>query len=345
MSKLVSIITPTYNHEKYIGECIESVLNQTYKNWEMIIVDDCSSDKTVEIIKKYAAQDSRIKLIQHNENYGPFRLKDTCNEGLNISKGEYIAVLEGDDYWTSDKLEEQVKFLENNPDMILNWGNCIVVNNQGKTISYLKVDPQNQEILNNPVGSILHRFIELEGPIYAQSLIIRREALERIGGFQGGKNIPSWDGPTTTALALEGKFSCIDKNFGYWRRHNDSVAYNYSKDMKSMRSYSEFYIEFLEKNKDKLEILGFHYSTNEIIKKQNEKIKMLEKRSNCYNGYFLLSINDFENAKKCFCRVLKQKDISIKYKGISVLGLLSSYLKIDLISLIRLKIPKMGKIK
>jgi len=79
MSKLVSIITPTYNHERYIGECIESVLKQTYKNWEMLIVDDGSSDKTVEIVEKYAAQDSRIKLILHDENYGPYRLKDTMD--------------------------------------------------------------------------------------------------------------------------------------------------------------------------------------------------------------------------------------------------------------------------
>ncbi len=345
MSKLVSIITPTYNHERYIGECIESVLKQTYKNWEMLIVDDASSDKTVEIVKKYATQDSRIKLIQHNENYGPFRLKDTYNEALKTSKGEYIAILEGDDYWPEYKLEEQVKFFaQNNKDIILNWGNCTVVNNQGKIIFYYKVNLEDNKILNTPVGSVIPVFANLEYPMSSQSLIIKHWALEKIGGFQGNKELPLVDRPTATKLALEGKFSCIDKNLGFWRRHNNSVAYNYGKDVKVIKAYQKYFINFLESNKAQIEKLGFHYNINEIIKQQDEIITRTEKRHDYYNGAFLLSIGNFKEARKCFYKGLEQKNHSIKflikYKGASVLGILCSYIKIDLISKVRLAIAK-----
>ena len=89
----VSIITPTYNHEKYIEDCIKSVLKQTYEDWEMIIIDDASTDNTVKIAEKYEKEDSRIKLIAHEENYGPYRLYETYNEAFNKSKGQFIAIL------------------------------------------------------------------------------------------------------------------------------------------------------------------------------------------------------------------------------------------------------------
>ena len=348
MSKLVSIITPTYNHEEYIGECIESVLNQTYKNWKMLIVDDASSDKTVEIVKKYANEDSRIKLIIHDKNYGPFRLKDTYNEALKTSKGEYIAILEGDDYWPEYKLEEQVNFFAlNDKDIILNWGNCTVVNNQGKIISYYKVNLEDNKILNTPVGSAVSVFANLENPMSAQSLMVKRWALEKIGGFQGDKHLPLVDWPTGTVLALEGKFSCIDKNLGFWRRHNNSVAYNYGKDIKSIKAYQKYFINFLKLNKDKLEKLGFYYNINEIIKRQDDIIKKTQERQDYYNGAFLLSIDNFKEARKCFYKTLKRKNYTIKflikYKGASVLGILCSYIKIDLISKVRLAIAKMRR--
>ena len=107
-SPLVSIITPTYNHEKYIGECIRSVQSQTYSNWEMLIVDDGSTDNTFSIASELAAGDSRIH-VYTQKNIGIFRLCETYNFALSESKGKYIAVLEGDDVWLPEKLSVQVK--------------------------------------------------------------------------------------------------------------------------------------------------------------------------------------------------------------------------------------------
>ncbi len=86
---LVSIITPTYNHEKFIGTCIESVLKQTYQNWEMIIIDDGSTDKTGFIVAKY--NDNRIRYVKQ-ENVGIWKLKGTYNKALNMSSGNLIAL-------------------------------------------------------------------------------------------------------------------------------------------------------------------------------------------------------------------------------------------------------------
>jgi teichuronic acid biosynthesis glycosyltransferase TuaG len=111
MKEIVSIITPLYNSEEFIRDAIGSVLLQTYTNWEMIIVDDCSTDDSVELIKHYVEQDSRIKLIQLSENSGAAVAR---NKAIEMAQGRYIAFLDSDDLWLSDKLEKQVAFMQSN---------------------------------------------------------------------------------------------------------------------------------------------------------------------------------------------------------------------------------------
>lgn len=108
---LVSIITPNYNCEKYIVETIESVIHQTYKNWEMIIVDDCSTDKSYSIALEYSQKDSRIKVINNYKNIGTSLSR---NRAIEIAKGEYIAFLDSDDVWLEKKLEIQVNYMKQN---------------------------------------------------------------------------------------------------------------------------------------------------------------------------------------------------------------------------------------
>lgn len=108
----VSIITPMYNCEKFIDETIQSVVNQSYENWELILIDDCSSDKTVEIAENYIEKDKRIKLIKLKNNSGAAVARNT---GISESTGRFIAFLDGDDLWEYDKLEKQIAFMmENN---------------------------------------------------------------------------------------------------------------------------------------------------------------------------------------------------------------------------------------
>lgn len=110
MSKdLVSIITPTYNCAKFIGATIESVLNQTYQNFEMIIVDDASKDNTEEVVNSF--KDKRIKYIRLSKNSGPAVAR---NRAMEEAKGKYMAFLDSDDLWKREKLEKQINFIKKN---------------------------------------------------------------------------------------------------------------------------------------------------------------------------------------------------------------------------------------
>lgn len=108
---LVSIITPAYNAAAYIAETIESVLAQTYQNWEMLIVNDCSKDNTAEIVQSYAAKDKRIKIINLKQNSGVAVARNTA---IQNAKGRYIAFLDSDDLWQKEKLKKQIEFMQQN---------------------------------------------------------------------------------------------------------------------------------------------------------------------------------------------------------------------------------------
>ncbi|GHU02627.1 hypothetical protein FACS1894147_04910 [Spirochaetia bacterium] len=108
---LISIITPNYNSEAFIEATIESVLAQTYQNWEMLIVDDCSTDGSYDIALRYAENDKRISVHRMEENTGAALARD---KGIELAAGEYIAFLDSDDMWLPEKLEKQLAFMQKN---------------------------------------------------------------------------------------------------------------------------------------------------------------------------------------------------------------------------------------
>jgi teichuronic acid biosynthesis glycosyltransferase TuaG len=108
---LISIITPCYNSEQYIRQAIESVLAQTYQNWEMIIVDDCSTDRGFQIALEYAEKYSRIRVYRQEQNGGAAIAR---NKAIMESRGKYVAFLDSDDLWLPEKLEKQLRFMQEN---------------------------------------------------------------------------------------------------------------------------------------------------------------------------------------------------------------------------------------
>ena len=105
----VSIVMPVYNAEKYISEAIESILGQTYDNWELLVVDDCSTDRSSQILQKYAELDKRIKPSFLRQNSGAAAAR---NEGIKRASGKYLTFLDSDDIWLKDKLKKQVGIME-----------------------------------------------------------------------------------------------------------------------------------------------------------------------------------------------------------------------------------------
>jgi glycosyltransferase involved in cell wall biosynthesis len=164
--KKVSVIIPVYRVEKYIGAAVESVREQTYKNFEMLIVDDGSPDRSVEICQQFT--DPRIKIIRQ-ENRG---LAGARNTGIRHAQGEYLAFLDGDDLWLPEKLEKHVEHLGNLPDVGVSFSRSAFIDEAGKFLgTYLM--PKLKEITppcllrENPVGN-------------GSSAVIRREVFEAI---------------------------------------------------------------------------------------------------------------------------------------------------------------------
>ncbi len=134
MNQKVSIITPCYNSSRYIGEMIESILNQTYTDWELLITDDCSTDNSRELIQKYCDKDPRIKLFLLNENSGAGIAR---NNSIQEATGRYIAFCDSDDLWVNTKLEKQLKFMtENNYKFV--FCQAIVIDTDGNLVGFNK---------------------------------------------------------------------------------------------------------------------------------------------------------------------------------------------------------------
>lgn len=131
-NELISVIMPVYNTEKYIGKSIESILNQTYENFELIIVDDSSTDNSYEIAKKYQEQDKRIKLLKNKFKKG---ISGGVNTGISIAKGRYLTRMDSDDISLPTRLEKQIEFLENNKEYNACSVNIYYIDKNGKKIS------------------------------------------------------------------------------------------------------------------------------------------------------------------------------------------------------------------
>lgn len=238
MRPLVSIITPTYNHEKFIGQCIESVLTQTYPNWEQIIIDDGSTDRTAEVISKY--RDRRIKYIRQ-DNVGIWRLSETYNKALQRSQGALIAVLEGDDFWPLWKLERQVPAFDKQ-EVVLSWGKQAVTNSQGKVIY---VSPKSLKRFRNLSREDVIKKLLFQYFIPASTVVCRKEALLSVGGFKQPEYAPYVDYPTWLELSLLGELCPTDEILGYRRLHEGQVSIVYIEEM--AKASNKWLIEFFER--------------------------------------------------------------------------------------------------
>lgn len=148
---LISIVLPIYNGEKYMRESIESVIMQSYKNWELIIVNDCSTDNTAEIANEYVQKDSRIKYYKNEKN---MRLPKTLNRGFSLAKGDYLTWTSDDNLFKENALEKMILALKrDNADFV--YASYETIDENGKYIDYVKANKSGKyEIIgNNVVGA------------------------------------------------------------------------------------------------------------------------------------------------------------------------------------------------
>ena len=218
----ISIITASYNYEDYIKETIESVLSQTYQNWEMIIVDDGSKDNSVNVIKEYCEKDSRIKLFQH-ENGVNKGLPETIKLGIKSAKGEWIAFVESDDTITPDYLEKKVNVISKYNDVEFIFNDINMFGEENAISEYDRYFKKQKKLL----GKIKFpsNFVKLFkrnnlNPIPTFSCVmVKKDIIENI----------DFESPIKKALDLyiwlqlaKNKFYFIDEKLTNWRMHKSS---------------------------------------------------------------------------------------------------------------------------
>jgi glycosyltransferase involved in cell wall biosynthesis len=291
---LVSIITPAYNHEKYIAECIQSAQAQSYVNWEMILVDDGSTDNTYSIAKESAATDPRVHVFTQN-NIGIFRLSETYNFALSKSKGKYIAVLEGDDVWLPEKLDLQVKELEADEQMVMSFGQAFssttdLSSNYGLT----DYSTKSTEVLHNdPIGSAT-KVLLFSNFIVALTVLIRRSTLDKIGGFKQSHQLPLVDVTTWIELSLCGKFSYIQKPLGKWRFYPNQITKTYTAEISE--GFYQFALYFYARE-------SVFFNNTGITKSHIHKhFRRLMVEAHSRSGRYKLMRKDFSGARKNYLK-------------------------------------------
>ena len=225
---MVSIITPVYNCEKFLEECIQSVLNQTLKDWELILIDDCSIDSSSRIINKYISLDSRIKRYSFNKNVGAGVAR---NKGIEISRERFIAFLDSDDYWHKNKLKLQIEYMiRKNIDF--SYTNFFVLDKEDK-VSKIILTPKSV----NSFSLLFNNYIKTLTAIYDT---------KRIGKIYmpNYRKRQDW-GLWFNLLNKTNKAYRFTEPLAYYRTSNTSLS---KSKLKLVKENFNFYRFFLQKN-------------------------------------------------------------------------------------------------
>ncbi|MGZ4892055.1 MAG: glycosyltransferase [Halobacteriota archaeon] len=166
----VSVLMKSYNHERFIAEAIESVLRQSFDDFELLIVDDASTDRSHEIIEGYRNEDSRIRTLFHTENLG---ITPVVNDGIDASKGTFIAQIDSDDVWREDKLQKQMDVLASNENLLV-WSEGEIIDRNGRVLCSFSDFFSSQSHAKS--GNIFHE-LAVRNYIFGSSLAYKRANL------------------------------------------------------------------------------------------------------------------------------------------------------------------------
>jgi len=221
---LVSIVVPTYNHSIYLKRALESIINQTYENWEVIVIDNHSTDNTFEVVANF--KNNRIKYLKvHNKGI----IAISRNIGIKSANGEWIAFLDSDDWWTRDKLEICIQSINEKVDFI--YHDLEIIANKSRIFSRKKIKSRK---LKKPV---LIDLLTEGNAIGNSSVFVRKKFLDEINGIDESKElVAAEDYNTWLRIAkLTDQFVYLKKRLGYYLVHDQSVS---KKDMSIPARYA-----------------------------------------------------------------------------------------------------------
>ncbi len=286
----VSVIIPTYNRMKYVTRAVESVLAQTYKDYEVIVVDDGSNDNTQQNLKGY--QDKIKYIYQDNSGVSAAR-----NTGIKFAKGEWLAFLDSDDEWMPDYLLTQIENAERVPEICMQTTDCLVTELNGKRKSYFEINGSSREFKGKSYLFIEKpfNFIIKHGPWQVGSTIILRESITKTGLFDTSLRI-SEDLDLMARVALQGSFGMIRKVLVNVYRRNETTQCLTGQVEKNPMGVRESHERMYEKLK-RIEQLGQNEirTLNDLLSSNRRAIgnllvkdrKIKEARQNYKRAFFI----------------------------------------------------------
>jgi len=249
----VSVIIPTYNRAHLVGRAIQSVLNQTYQDFEIIVVDDGSADNTKEVIKKFQEQDKRVKYIRHEKNRGGSAARNT---GIKASRGEYIAFLDSDDKWVPGKLEKQLKKIN---DSELKPGAVYT------GLKYVDIQRRNIRVKKPKYrGNIFQTLLVMNVVGTASSVLVKKECLNIVGLFD--ESLPSrQDLDMWIRISKKFNFDFILEPLTFVTEHEDRITENLEAKVKGYEILLEKIYDELKE--DRSELAKYYYDLGIIYLK------------------------------------------------------------------------------
>lgn len=294
---LISVVLPTYNRASLLPRAIKSVLSQTYKNFELIIIDDNSSDNTKEIVKCF--KDKRIKYIRHKENKGGAAAR---NAGIKLAKGKYIAFQDSDDKWLLRKLEKQIQVIRNLPleYAVVYSGSWYVEKGKRKYVP--------SSVINKKEGNI-HRSLLRENFITIQAMV-RKDRLIKVGMFD--ERLPCYqDWDLWLRLSQNYLFKFIKEPLSIIYCSSNSISKNNDSLLKALIYLTEKHHEDFKREKDLLSEYYFTIGNMFFVKK------------------------DFENGKRYFIKAKNLKTLDIRFLISAPIIIFAPRLYVKLLLLIR----------
>lgn len=269
--KLISVAMCTYNGEKYIKEQLDSILQQTYKNIEVIITDDCSTDNTIDIIQKYQKNDDRVKLYINKTNLGFLK---NFEYAISLCAGDYIALADQDDIWKKEKLE---LFSKNIKDNSLIYSDAILIDKDSNEIGSEFIRPNN-----NLCKGACNKVFFLNNVVSGNALMFKKELIEYILPIP--KDITFHDSWIAFVASTYGTIDYTDEAMTYYRRYSEQVTNIKKKPYKNIFEKFKYKVDSKVENALMREKELKAFKTLAILK-DNDTIKLLDALINHFENY------------------------------------------------------------
>ncbi len=279
----VSIIITSYNHAKWLKQCVDSALSQTFQDREVILIDDNSTDETPMILNEYK---NKIEIIRNNPNMGTY---PSLNKAIKIAQGEYIAILNSDDYWHPNKIEKQITLMQEDPNMTFCHTFGEFVDDVGNGI---QGEPMGFPFPQTPTGDCFHIFVANNTAI-ASSVLARTKSINQVGGFdESFKNLGDWD--MWLKLSEMGNVGFLPDKLTFYRVHGSNTIHQ----IETTRSEN---LKIRQKQRENM---------NRILKKKGTKPAMAHTLA-CLGSLYSLK-GENKEARKCYVESAKLMPLRFK---------------------------------